>query len=207
MGPRSLSFQDRLGSTFSPLPFSFRFLIVFGSVLVPFGVPKWIPKVAPNCRGGGPWGVQGGLGLVLVRSFVRLVARCCFLDPLALLLGPFWEALGPIFGHLRPSWGHLGPSWGHLGPTWSHLGPFLGNFGAILGYPGAIWGLSSGLRGSFGILLGGLLASLGPLGRALHKQWRGSVSIIIINKRMARRTARKRLNPPPSGLPLVPGVF
>ena len=38
--------QDRLGSIFLSLDFSFRFLIVFGSVLVPIWHPKWRPRNA-----------------------------------------------------------------------------------------------------------------------------------------------------------------
>ena len=135
-----------------------RFRLRFGAV---WDV-KMYPQSDTELPGGGPWGVQGGLGLVLVRSFVRLVARCCFLDPLALLLGPFWDALGPIFGHLRPSWGHLGPSWGHLGPTWCHLGLSWGYLGLLFGSAGLFWDS-----------LGGAFGKFGPPGRALHKQWHG----------------------------------
>ena len=109
IAPRPL--QDRLGS-FLASCFSFRFLIVFGSVLVPSWVPKWTPKMTPLWPWGGHWGVQGGLGVVLVRPLVRLVARVRFLGPLELLLGPFWDALGPILGLLGASvrvlWGLLG---------------------------------------------------------------------------------------------------
>ena len=64
---------------------------------------KMDPQIGTKLPGGGPWGVQGGLGLVLVRSFVRLVARVRFFDPLALLFGPFWDALGPVLGLLGAS--------------------------------------------------------------------------------------------------------
>ena len=71
MGPRSL--QDRskivMDRFFSPLPFSFRFLIVFGSVLVPFGVPRRTLSVAPDCRGGPLGGPR--------RPWARLDAVLC----------------------------------------------------------------------------------------------------------------------------------
>ena len=73
--------------------FRFRFGAVWGATMG--------SKIDTELPGGGPWGVQGGLGLVLVRSFVRLVARVRFFDPLALLLGPFgtlWGYLGPLLG-------------------------------------------------------------------------------------------------------------
>ena len=136
----------------------FVFLSFFASVLVPFWVPKRSPKMIPICRGGGPWGVHGGPGLVLVRSCVRLVARVRFFDPLALLfgaiLGPFWVILGL-------SWAILGPSWALWEPSWGHLGPILRHLRAILADLGATWGLSSVPRGSFGILW--VPGSLGPL--------------------------------------------
>ena len=47
----------------------------------------------------GPWAVQDGLGIVLVRFFFRLAVWDRFFDPLKLLLGSFWQALG---GRLRP---------------------------------------------------------------------------------------------------------
>ena len=38
--------QDRLGSFFWPLVFSLRFWIVFDFILVPFWMPKWLPRGA-----------------------------------------------------------------------------------------------------------------------------------------------------------------
>ena len=53
-----------------------------------------------------------------MRSFVRLVARVRFFDPLALLLGPFRDDLGLVLGLLGPLFGSAGPflafSWGGL---------------------------------------------------------------------------------------------
>ena len=91
-----------------------RFRLRFGAV---WGA-KMDPQIDTELPGGGPWGVQGGLGLVLVRSFVRLVARVRFFDPLALLLGPFRDDLGLVLGLLGPLFGSAGPflafSWGGL---------------------------------------------------------------------------------------------
>ena len=53
----------------------------------------------------GPWGVQDGLGVVLVRFSCRLVIQVCFFDPLELLLGSFWGAPGVVLGLWGPSWG------------------------------------------------------------------------------------------------------
>ena len=52
----------------------------------------------------GPWGVQDGLGIVLVRFFFRLAIRARFFQPLGCLLGSFWGAPGVILGHLGLSW-------------------------------------------------------------------------------------------------------
>ena len=52
----------------------------------------------------GSWGIQDGLGIVLVRLFFRLAVWDRFLGPLGCLLGSFWGALGVIFGNLGSSW-------------------------------------------------------------------------------------------------------
>ena len=44
----------------------------------------------------GPWAVQDGLGIVLVRSFFRLAVWVRFFGPLGLVLGSFWGALGVV---------------------------------------------------------------------------------------------------------------
>ena len=115
--PRSFWIDFFYSSVF--VSFFNRFRLRFGAV---WGA-KMDPKSDTELPEGGPWGVQGGLGLVLVRSLVRLVARVRFWSPLALLLGPFWDALGPILGLLGAS---LRVLWG---PPWDfHLacGPVLG---------------------------------------------------------------------------------
>ena len=56
----------------------------------------------------GPWAVQDGLGIDLVRSFFRLAVRDYFFDPLELLLGPSWGALGHVLGCLELSWARFG---------------------------------------------------------------------------------------------------
>ena len=90
--------QDRLGSLFLPLRFSLRFLIVLGSVLVPFWPPKGVLLNCAGLRVLAPGGVQDGLGIVLVRFFFRLAVRVRFFGPLGLLLGSFWGAPGVVFG-------------------------------------------------------------------------------------------------------------
>ena len=91
-GPKIASrrVQDRFGSFLFRLEFSLRCLIVLASIWVPFWYPKWNPwgecklGVAPR------WGIQGGLGIVLVRSFFRLAVSFRFFNPLGLVLGSFW---------------------------------------------------------------------------------------------------------------------
>ena len=53
----------------------------------------------------GPWGVQDGLEIVLVRFFFRLAVRVRFFDPLGLLLGSFWCFLRHVFGSVGSIWG------------------------------------------------------------------------------------------------------
>ena len=63
----------------------------------------------------GPWGVQDGLGIVLVRFFFRLAIRDHFFGPLGCLLESFWGVFGLALGHLWPVWGRLGLVLGHSG--------------------------------------------------------------------------------------------
>ena len=56
----------------------------------------------------GPWAVQDGLEIALVRSFFRLVVWVRFFDLLKLLLGSFWATSGSVLGLFGPSWHHLG---------------------------------------------------------------------------------------------------
>ena len=63
----------------------------------------------------GPWGVQDGLGIVLVRFFFRLAVWGRFCEPLGCLLESFWGASGLVLGHLGLSWARFGSSWALLG--------------------------------------------------------------------------------------------
>ena len=85
---------------FFRLGFSLRFLIVFGSALVPIWAPKWSPRGVGELVVRPPWAVQDGLGIVLVRSFFRLAVRGLFFDALGCLLESFWGASGLVLGHL-----------------------------------------------------------------------------------------------------------
>ena len=88
IAPRRI--QDRLGSVFLTLDFSVRFLIVFGSILVPFWPPKWSPWGGGKL-GLGPLGpIQDGLEIVLVRFSCRLVVRGRFFGRLGVVLGSSW---------------------------------------------------------------------------------------------------------------------
>ena len=72
----------------------------------------------------GPWAVQDGLGIDLVRFFFRLVVWVRFFDLLKLLLGSFWAASGPVLGLFGPSWHHLGAL---LRSVSASLGPIFGS--------------------------------------------------------------------------------
>ena len=86
--------QDRLGSLFLPLRFSLRFLIVLGSVLVPFWPPKWRPGGPKRAPKRSPKTTKKrSENRCKKRSHVRTVSR------------PTWGDLGPI---LVPSWGQEG---------------------------------------------------------------------------------------------------
>ena len=56
----------------------------------------------------GPWVVQDGLGIVLVRFFFRLAVWDRFFVPLKPLLARFWCAPGAIFGLLEANFRFLG---------------------------------------------------------------------------------------------------
>ena len=109
--------------------FGGRFWFRFGAQMAP---KKWGRVVLSD-----PWGVQDGLGIVLVRIFFRLAVRVRFFGSLGLLLGC--------------SWGCLGSSWALLGLFW--------------GTPGSILEPSTSLFSLFLVLpvLCCLLSSLGPL--------------------------------------------
>ena len=90
--------------------FRLRFGVDLASQMGPRGW-SWVMLI-------GPWGVQDGLGIVLVRSFFRLAVRVRFFGPLGLLLGSFLGALYLVLGHLGLSWARFGPSWALLGSFW-----------------------------------------------------------------------------------------
>ena len=79
--------QDRLGSGFLTLDFSPRFLIVLGSILVPFWPPKWCPWGGP--LGADPRRSQDRLGSVLFSSCRS-----------GSLFWSSWAPLGVVFGRL-----------------------------------------------------------------------------------------------------------
>ena len=99
---------------------SLRFLIVLGSILVPFWPPKWSPGGAAELVLIDWWAVQDGLGIVLVRSFFRLAVWARFFNPLGLLLGSSWVAFGSV---LVPIWP---PKWCPRGDTKLGFGGPLG---------------------------------------------------------------------------------
>ena len=98
--------QDRLGSVFLTLEFSFCVCIVFGSVLVPIWPPKWSPGGAQIAVVRPLEGVQDGLGINLARFSCRLVARGRFVGRLGVVLGSFlgapWVVL-VLFRHFNSS--------------------------------------------------------------------------------------------------------
>ena len=79
----------------------------------------------------GPWGVQDGLGIGLVRSFFRLAVWDRFFGPPGLLLGSFWSAPGVVFGHLGGSGACFGLSWALLGSFWATLDIILQSYNPI----------------------------------------------------------------------------
>ena len=97
--------QDRLGSPFFHLEFSLRFLIVLGSVLVPFWPPKWSPW--------GDWklGVPPPLG-DRRRSWDRLGSVLFSSCRSGSLFWASWVPLGVVLGDL---WPRFGPSWARFG--------------------------------------------------------------------------------------------
>ena len=99
--------QDRLGSLFVRLDLSLRFLIVLGSMLMPFWVPKWFP------RGGGANYANRPLG-----GSKTVLGSSGF--------GPFFVLrFGFVF------WSLLGASWAC---TWGRSGPFGMLPGAVLAF-------------------------------------------------------------------------
>ena len=101
--------QARLGLLFLSLDFSFRSLIVLGSVLVPFWPPKWSPRGAHELGKSAPGRSKTVLGSSWFGPFFVLRFGIAFLSLLGaswsrfrVLLGSFWVilgALGFVFGH------------------------------------------------------------------------------------------------------------
>ena len=107
--------QDRLGSPFFRLEFSLRFLIVLGSILVPFWPPKWSPVGAAElCKSAGGRS-KTVLGSSWFGPFFVLRFEITFLS---------------LLGH---SWGRFGRFWPRFEPSWALLGSFLGTPCTIFG--------------------------------------------------------------------------
>ena len=88
--------QDRLGSVFLTLDFSLRFLIVLGSILVPFWPPKWHPGSAWIVGKSAP-----GRSKTVQRSswfgpFFVLSFGIAFLVVLGSSWGRFWSSWAPL---------------------------------------------------------------------------------------------------------------
>ena len=102
--------QDRLGSPFFRLEFSLRFLIVLGSILVPFWPPKWHPgsawivgksalgrsKTVPRSSWFGPF-------FVLSFGIAFLVVLGSFGGRFGALRGSFWCFFGSSTRRFYPS--------------------------------------------------------------------------------------------------------
>ena len=82
--------QDRLGSPFFRLEFSLRFLIVLGSILVPFWPPKWSPGDAAELRKSDLGRSKTVLGSSWFGPFFVLRFGITFLG----LLGASWSRFG-----------------------------------------------------------------------------------------------------------------
>ena len=101
--------QDRLGSIFLPLEFSFRFLIVLVSNLVPFWPPKWHPgSAAELCKS------------ALGRS--KMVPRSSWFGPFFVLsFGiAFFTVLGSFWGRF---WALRGAFWCFFGSSTHRFNP------------------------------------------------------------------------------------
>ena len=106
--------QDRLGSVFLTLDFSLRFLIVLGSILVPFWPPKWDPRGVRGFWGWAPWG----------RS--KTVPRSSWFGPFFVL--SFGIAFLVVLGS---SWGRFWSSWAPLRVVFGRSGGRFGAFSAF----------------------------------------------------------------------------
>ena len=107
--------QDRLGALFLSLEFSLRFLIVWGSVLVPFWPPKWSPGSAWIVGNPAPGRPKTVLGSSWIGPFFVLQLGFAFL----ILLGSSWGRFGSLLA--SPSWALLGAFLGRPGLSWARF--------------------------------------------------------------------------------------
>jgi len=103
--------QDRLGSLFFRVDSSHQFLIVLGSVLVPFLPPKWGPGSAPILGNGARGRSKTVLGSPWFGPFFVLRFGLAFLS----LLDASWARFGVLLGSFLSILGALGPVLGRLG--------------------------------------------------------------------------------------------
>ena len=110
--------QDRLGSPFFRLEYSLRFLIVLGSILVPFWPPKWPPGSAWIVGKPAPGQSKTVLGSSWFGPFFVLRFGLTFLS----LLDASWARFGVLLGSFLAILGALGPVLGRLGLFFGHSG-------------------------------------------------------------------------------------
>ena len=128
MAPKTAQDRPKTGPRsswigFFRLDFSLRFLIVFGSILVPFWPPKWNPGARLNCENrpwGGPRRSQDRLGSVLFSSCAS-----------GSLFGAHRVPLGVVLSVLGLVFCHLGLSWARFRSSWALLGSFLESYDPI----------------------------------------------------------------------------
>ena len=102
--------QDRLGSLFFRLEFSLRFLIVLGSVLVPFWPPKWHRGGAASLGKSGLGGSKTVPTSSWVGSFFVLSFGIAFLVVLGSFWGRFWALRGSFWCFFGISTHRFNPS-------------------------------------------------------------------------------------------------
>ena len=78
------------------LDFSLRFLIVLGSILVPFWPPKWAPGGAPILRESAGWGSKTVPRSSWFGPFFVLSFGIAFLVVLGSSWGRFWSSWAPL---------------------------------------------------------------------------------------------------------------
>ena len=109
---------------FFRLGFSLRFLIVFGSVLVPIWPPKWSPGEAAEVRKSDLGGAKTVLGSSWFGPFFVLRFGVSFL----MLLGASWSRFGAPLASFWVILGSLGPVLGRLGLSWARFRPLRAAF-------------------------------------------------------------------------------